>query len=365
MALHQLLSGRMPTAESTTGPVTHRANNLDALRLLAAAMVLLAHQHALMRLPYPRFIGVDIGALGVTIFFALSGMLVAQSWLSDPHALRFAVRRLLRIWPGLAACVLVMALVVGPLFMTLPLREYFASEGTHLFVLQNLKFKINFVLPGVFEANPFATAVNGSLWTIPIEVVCYAFIGLVGLLGIVARGWLLLLVSAALACWIELRFMGAIGHSPAIRSPKYDLLLVFMLGACALRLRPLWMARPLPWVLGCLAWAALAWWRDSPLWLGNAMAVFVVCAAYRSATPVLRRAGRFGDLSYGLYIYGFVVQQSLLALGIGAWGVGAGLGVSLAVTLACAWISWHAVERPALRYKPAARIRTRPLQATA
>ena len=350
---------------AVASPTPHRANNLDALRLLAASMVLFSHQFALIRLPHPTVGGIDVGTLGVSIFFMLSGMLVTQSWQSDPHLMRFAARRLLRIWPALALCVLVMALVVGPWFTTLAPADYFASDGLQAFVWNNLRFRIVYTLPGVFEANPYPSTVNGSLWTIPIEVMCYACIGLAGLLGMLARGWMLPVLAACLACWLELRVAGVIGQSTAGQNLKYGLLLVFLTGGCALRSRALWMARPLPWVLACVAFAAAALAADRIFWATTAVAVVVVCTAYGSATPLMRRAGRFGDLSYGLYIYGFVVQQSLLALGIGAWGLAGSFAASLAVSLVCAWVSWHAVESPALRYKPRAASAPGPRRATA
>ena len=353
MALQRLVGRHRPWRPEAVGsPPPHRANNLDALRLAAAGMVLLSHQFALTRLPHPTVGGIDVGTLGVSIFFVLSGMLVTRSWQSDPHLLRFAARRLLRIWPALALCVLVTALVVGPWLGTLAPADYFASDGLYAFVWNNLRFRVVYTLPGVFESNPYPGTVNGSLWTIPIEVMCYACIALVGLLGVLARGWMLPVLAACLACWLELRAAGVVGQSTPGQNLKYGLLLVFLIGACAQRSQALWMARPLPWVLACVAVSAAALAADRVFWATSAGAVLVVCWAYRSATPWLRRAGRFGDLSYGLYIYGFLVQQSLLSLGMATWGLAAGFAAALVVSLACAWVSWHAVERPALRYKP-------------
>jgi len=149
------------------------SNNFDFVRLLAATLVFLSHQHVLtghgelLLLP-----GLSAGAVGVGVFFAVSGFLVTQSWMRDPHLVRFAVKRLLRIWPGLAVAVFLTVFVVGSAATSLPLGDFLSSRATYDY-FNILRFKIYYVLPGVFEGNPYPRGVNGSLWTIPIEVQWY------------------------------------------------------------------------------------------------------------------------------------------------------------------------------------------------
>ena len=71
-----------------------------------------------------------------------------------------------------------------------------------------------------------------------------------------------------------------------------------------------------------------------------------------ACTPGLRRAGRFGDLSYGVYIYAFPVQQTLIWLYHDRLSWHTVLGLTLVVTLALAFASWHLVEKRALQWKP-------------
>jgi peptidoglycan/LPS O-acetylase OafA/YrhL len=106
----------------------HQQNNLNALRLLAAGLVLYGHSFVFLGLREPVFMSsMPLGPLGAYIFFTISGYLVTQRWQQDPHTGRFFVRRTLRIFPGLFVCTLLSVLVLCPLVTTLPVRQYFSN----------------------------------------------------------------------------------------------------------------------------------------------------------------------------------------------------------------------------------------------
>lgn len=110
-------------------------NNLDAVRLAAAGMVLFGHSFVFLGQREPLFLSwLPLGPLGVYIFFTISGYLVSESWHRDPHLLRFFQRRLLRILPGLAICIALTVLVLGPLLTTLPLNDYLLGGGGSLWL---------------------------------------------------------------------------------------------------------------------------------------------------------------------------------------------------------------------------------------
>ncbi len=163
----------------------HAANNFDFLRLAAAAAVLVSHQYALGGQPEPRLLAFSWGGLGVLVFFAISGYLVAASWQHDPHAGRFVARRLLRVWPGLAVACLLTALVLGPLVSSLSTGAYLRHPETRHFLKILGLASFDAGLPGVFAGNPLAGSANGSLWTIPVEVRCYLALVVVGVVGLV------------------------------------------------------------------------------------------------------------------------------------------------------------------------------------
>jgi peptidoglycan/LPS O-acetylase OafA/YrhL len=151
----------------------HDDNNFDFLRVAAAFAVLVSHQYALSGRPEPVFFVGSWGGIGVLVFFAISGYLVAASWHHDPSGPRFVARRLLRIWPGLAIACLLTTLVLGPLFSDAGVRAYFTSPAPLDYLTQLGLWEFKPQLPGIFARNPIPGSANGSLWTLPIEVRCY------------------------------------------------------------------------------------------------------------------------------------------------------------------------------------------------
>lgn len=150
-------------------------------------LVFVSHHYALQGLPEPMVsTWTTFGGLGVAMFFSISGYLIAISWMRDPHLGRFAVRRLLRILPGLVVVVAFCALVLGPWMSTVPPAEYYWHPGVWAY-FRNILFSPVYSLPGVFGANPYPHAVNGSLWTLPLEFFLYFAMIPVSFLGIVRR----------------------------------------------------------------------------------------------------------------------------------------------------------------------------------
>ena len=336
-------------------PLLHdRSNNFDAFRLIAAVMVIRSHQHPLMGLPSPKLWGNELGALGVVLFFAISGYLVTLSWLKDPSLWRFAARRVLRIWPGLLVVVVLCACVLGPLVTVLPLGEYLRQPQTWDY-LHTLRLDVRYELPGVFLGNPGGASVNGSLWTIPLEVQCYAVLAVLGVLGLWRWRAASLVMLALLCVWLVWRY-GPWASQPSPWSFDLQYGIVFAVGMVLACWRHLWIARRLlTTALAAAALWLLAQFAPQPL-AGQAtlfgLAVFAV--VWGSASwPVVRRVGRWGDASYGVYIYAYPVQQTLVwSWGGQPWPFWPAFLTVCAVTAALAYLSWHLVEKPALRFKP-------------
>jgi peptidoglycan/LPS O-acetylase OafA/YrhL len=336
-------------ADQTAG----RDNNVLAIRFVAAATVILFHCYALTdrwteEPLYAAFAPMNFGALGVQVFFVLSGFLVTQSWLARPALVAFAAARVLRIYPALVAATLFTILVAGA-SSTLPWSEYLRSPTTWRYLVRTAS-GIDVVdrLPGVFPDNPFPRAANGSLWTLPVELRLYVALGIAGLAGALARprSWLaagLLLVAAALA-WPD-----AVPLDPNTRGTRLAAFL-FLLGSLAC----VWQ-RHLPLSLPGAALAvalplldANGLAREGPLF-ALLLAYVVLVVAYH---PALRLRGLAGapDYSYGLYVYAFPIQQTIVRA---APDIAPPVlfAAALAATLAVAAVSWHALESPLLRLK--------------
>lgn len=307
-------------------------NSFDWLRLLAAAMVIHHHVYPLSGRAPPAFFATDYGALGVGIFFVISGYLISGSLARSASLSDYVKKRLLRIGPGLIVSLLVTALVLGATVTTLPLAAYLSSPQVWLYIVKNaLLYPVDYALPGVFASNPFPAVVNGSLWTLRLEFSCYlALAGLAAIKLLRPRVVTVLLLAAATAL-VALRLVWP-PEAGWLRLADVAVLNGFLfLGGVWLHLHgkaPPWWA-----LAGSLLLLA------TPMWALGLPAV--VLGLGRLAAPKLP-----ADLSYGLYIYAFPLQQVLAANGMLT------LWTSMAATLPFAAASWFLVEKPALRFKP-------------
>jgi peptidoglycan/LPS O-acetylase OafA/YrhL len=330
--------------------VERPATNFAAIRLIAAGMVVLGHSFVLAGAVPPAVLGTPIHVLAVRIFFVVSGYLVCGSWLSDPAPLRFIRRRALRIMPALVAVVVLTVAILGPSMTTLPIVVYAHHPETAAY-LWNLVLAPRFALPGVFDDGRAFTAVNGSLWSLPVEVVMYA------LLPLYAWRWVVPAVAvAAIAASIAFTVIWPNQVQPVVwdTSIPFGLRFAadFVMGAlvCVWRLQRLLSLRVA--VLGLVA-AQIA--AVSPLAVGLISAValpYAILAFALQRRPLFGWLDRRADLSYGIYLGGGPVQQvalSALGAGVGWAGLTAAAAPAIAGLAAC---SWYMVERPALRWKP-------------
>jgi peptidoglycan/LPS O-acetylase OafA/YrhL len=292
----------------------------------------------------------DLGLLGVTIFFAISGFLIAQSVTRSRSIFGFVKARALRILPALALSTLFCVLVIGPLATTLSQAAYWTNAQTWRYLFHTIVLDPQLSLPGVFEHNPYPPAVNGSLWTIPIEVWCYAVLGAAALVGLCRSRWKFNMVAiAALIAFAnyETLFRQQIPSGDAWSIPY--LVGVFFFGAWCF-LHRMFLPASL-WAAGAVALVAIAF-LVSPLSsyaLFGAVTYLTLTVAYN---PRLRVGWflKLGDYSYGIYVFAFPVQQFLV------WRFGISdplilLVLAFPATLTLAIFSWHAVERPALAFK--------------
>ena len=346
--------------QAVVTPAPDHHNNLTALRWFAAGLVLYGHAFVFLGLPEPLFLQwVPMGPLGVYIFFAISGYLVAQSWERDPHVLRFLAKRALRIFPGLAVCTLLSVLVLGPLLTTLDAGTYWRNEHTRGY-LTNMALYITYHLPGVFANNRLPHAVNGSLWSLPVEFFMYLLLALLGLLAAAFKA-----VSNRLLAWavgvMALVFMllaalWAGTTTEALVMYRTDLRQVPMCGVYFLVGASLFCLKLTKYFTLSNVLLALVLWLClgvQPHWFAMAAWVvlpFVVLAFGLARQPWLVRM-HARDYSYGIYIYAFPVQQTLVSF----WPqmpLPAYLLSTLVITVALAALSWHFVEKPALKLKP-------------
>ena len=190
-------------------------NNINTLRFLGAFFVLFGHTFALC---YGPRAGEDpiselikgataysagLPGVGVAMFFVLSGYLVTRSYENRHNLLLYVEARVLRIFPALWVTLLLTMLVLGPLVSTLESSAYFTHQGTWKYFWYNAKLfpDVSYRLPGVFLENPRAGGVNGSLWTLPVEVRMYAIVALLGVVGALRKRMVFNIVALLIAAW--------------------------------------------------------------------------------------------------------------------------------------------------------------------
>ena len=347
------MKGRVETGAPRLAALDRgRDNNLNLVRAVAATGVLASHAWPIAGGgasidPLEASIGFSLGALCVYVFFAVSGYLIVGSWARRPRIGRFLAARSLRLLPGLVVSLLAVALVLGPATTTRPLWDYLTDPEVPAFLLRNatLAFPV-YTLPGVFEGNPYPK-VEGSIWTLIHEALCYGLVLLLGLAGATGRRLGPVLVAGALV-WLAAPATGlVVGRLAAL----HDLVLPFGLGMAAYA----WRDRlPLSGPLAALGLtAALCLGLAMP---GGAVARVALVAALGYATlwaayvpsGAVRAYNRVGDYSYGIYIYAFPLQ----GLAVWAWGPQtplANIALAAPMTLVAAIASWHLIEAPALR----------------
>lgn len=333
------------------------ANNFTLLRLVAAVAVLYYHcyhlsigrgSHDPLTVEMQKFLGIGLGGLAVGTFFLISGFLVAASYTNRQNIFAFAEARFLRIFPGLIIAALFCVLVVGPLATTLPISDYFSSDRTWRFLVRNatLVFGIQYDLPGVFKSNPWPKGVNGSLWTLPIEIWMYMWVTIVGALGIfkdrtVFNGVFFVSVLVYMASPETFPITNIAG---GFRNPLFFVIGVFIF------VNRYYLPLNFPTLIGFSLLLLLM-----PT-TGITMAVNSVFISYAiffiAFLPSLNaiKIDQFGDLSYGIYIYAFPVQQLTAQFIVGITPTYM-LATTLPVVTMLAFMSWRFIEKPALTLK--------------
>lgn len=334
----------------TLGTVARsRDNNLNLIRMIAATAVLVSHAWPInlgprVEEPLKQVFGQSLGTLAVYVFFAISGFLITASFQRTARTKRFVAARVLRLFPGLAVSLLLVALLLGPLVTALPLDVYFSLRETWSFLFANVTLAFpQFTLPGVFSDNPFP-AVEGSIWTLIHEVLCYVMVLVVGLCGLLTgrRIWIFLGLYAL--GW------AATVLFPSLFPPRLltlqNLSLPFVLGMMGW----LWRDRIVLSLWGVVvlifAWALL---RTTPAGLPALCLMIAYGVAWLAYVPGgwLRAYNRLGDYSYGVYIYAFPIQGLVVWL-FGPLSPALHVALALPPTLLVSILSWHLVEKPAM-----------------
>ena len=347
----------------------HRLNNFDFLRFVFASLVLFYHSFPLLlgvghRHPYfGEGFATLAGGSSVDFFFVISGFLVSASWMRTPRFRPYITKRVLRIYPAFILAMVFCAFAAGPLGTdSVPLYWHHFKIPKALFYL--------FLLPAdvvgpdmalMFTHQPFPQVIDGSCWTLRCEFTMYLLVALLGAVGLyrLRQGKGMLLVFGLFYCL----YAGAqiSGHSlfsakpiPWIGNPNdwLRLSIFFLSGMTFYHYRSY---LPVSRKLFAVSIAALMAASFKPQWFSALMPVFGTYTLFFIAlSPVIKlhNFARYGDFSYGMYLYAFPIQQLLIRYFAPELNPYLLTLAGFPLSLLCAAISWHCVEKPSLMRKP-------------
>ncbi len=341
-----------------------RENAVTLLRLGFALLVVFGHSWELGGFgpdPLQRATGVTFGEVGLNSFFALSGYLVTQSWLRSHSGWDYLWRRVLRIFPGFWVCLLVTGLALFPFLWAqshgTTWRGAFSRADFFSYVWRNALLRIRQGSIGdLFATQPASGVLNGSLWSLFPEFLCYLGVAFAGLCGGFATQRIRYVWLAALGLFALhalgpelLSFLSGRSHDRAWYFWRLATQgTFFSFGAlCLVNARFLRVSYAI--LLAELVILAAAMRFGFYGFLGPLLLPLTLL----QAAALFRCAwlDRIGDYSYGVYIYHYPLQQTLLFLGWGLAGAASFFELTVAAVLPVAILSWHVVEKPSLRLK--------------
>lgn len=345
---------KTPTLREAYAAVDNRGPGFEVLRLVAASAVVMHHamkiEHDIVHDDWLfRFSGgyTQLGLLAVSVFFALSGFLVTPGLVRSGNVIAYLGRRFMRIMPLLATIVTVTALVVGPLVSHVPLAEYYSSSTTWRYFKTVTTF-LSLQLPGVTDYDGGDT-INGPIWTLHFEWMCYLLLAGLSAIGVLSRRWLVL------AIYVLAMALLVFGLGPIpVDGPRGRLFVfLFLFGYFGAGVVLSLFSDRLPYspglMLAALAGLVGAYASPFDFLLAPALTAYLVVGIGLirfPATPLTTGV----DLSYGVYLSHSVILMVLMNLhSFQSWPVLFALAVVL--SYATAFMTWRFIEAPSLRYK--------------
>jgi len=312
------------------------SNNFDFLRLCAAFLVIFSHSYVLATgsmngEPLFSLSGglFTLGNLGVMIFFVISGYLITSSWLRRPDFSAFFKNRIIRIVPGLFGVAVVTIFIIGPLVTILPVLDYFKNPSTIWYLHIVTIYYVWGTLPGVFVNNVYPNVINGSLWILGLLFTMYIVIFLFGIAGALKRRMLMFFITFLFALSYLMNYnsyKNSVTYFASIK-PFFELIqynklvwlfsldltfgtILFMIGAIIYLYRDKIKYDARLFVILAFLWILSLQTPFFSLISFIALPYIILYLAF-ARLPYLNKTGKYGDFSYGIYIYAFPIQQSI------------------------------------------------------
>lgn len=324
--------------------INGKSNVIDFLRFMAATLVIFSHSYAITAagddpLRTVSKQEITFGELAVAFFLFVSGLYVTKSLLTKQNVRGYVTGRLRRIYPLFITVVLLTVFVMGPIMTTLPVREYFASKTTYAY-LSYLVMIPNYSLPGVFTDNPMSV-INGSLWSLILEILCYMMLLIAYKLGLLDRKRLRILTILSGLCIVVIF---VVKWQTLYRFVAYlRPLFCFVSGICFYvfreEIRYTWR-----WIAIAVLGLTCCVFANCYSLATIAFLPYLLCAIMDKKPAWLRKIAVIGRYSYAMYLIGFPIQQVVYATGLGTTVI-TNTCYSLLFDIVGAAILYHTVEK--------------------
>ncbi len=316
-----------------------RDNCFDFLRYLFAFSLILVHFCTLTDTEQFWFIS---GQMRVKAFFTITGFLVVYSFLRRKSLKVYCWKRIVRIMPAYITTIL-LCYLAGYFFSTASATDYYFSAQSLKYLVANLSF-LNFIepcLPGLFTDNIYGPFVNGSLWSMKLEVIFYILVPLiVFLMQKVNKTIILAIVYVLLTIYNQF-------YDNSVNT------IIYFFSGTAILLYFDWFCQHIKWIFSfCLVYMFIIFSFDySFLYYIEPLIFSAIIVAIAYFCKPLNFLQKYDNISYGLYLYHFPVIQVLVQYKLHQYNIYLTFVITLLITILIAIASWYIIEKPMLKYK--------------
>lgn len=336
---------------STAGGMSH---NLHLLRFIAAVLVIMSHSFVLSNGSFEKewFYKVSggqitMGAFAVGVFFLYSGFLIMSSLDKKPKCKEFIVGRCVRIFPVLICVVFITFVFIGPVMTNISVKQYFSDIGAYKYLLNSI-FVLVHGLPGVFENNIYTSTVNGALWTLPVEFLCYIICYIGFRIGILQKKWAYLTIPVI--------GIGTFGTFVVANKLQSEMLLTvlfpilcFYVGVMYAIYRQFVKLDFRLFLLSLVIFVLCGFWGILKVGfiIGFTYSLIYIAFGARSVKNIIWKSGNW---SYAMYLIGFPIQQVIIDIYGGDMNPYINIVIALPIIVVCSIILYEMIEKRSTQY---------------
>ncbi len=343
-----------------------RNNNFNLIRFILATLVIFSHSYGMIGIehlePLSKLtVNISFGSFAVDAFFVISGFLVSNSITHGGGGLlQFFAARILRIYPALIVSVFFTVFIIGTIYTTNSLTNYLLNADIYIYIIKNATFLFSltpeYYLPGMFESNlNHSTTINASLWSLPWETRLYLILGILAFVfnHKISKSVIIIAICSYLFYMLNYWF-NFTGQNLQTFIRVFTL---FFIGSSFFFLKDKivmnYNRKDFFFItLSLVIYFILLILEDKKLlfiFYNLTLGYFVLYLAYFPSKNLIK-FNNIGDYSYGLYIYSFPIQQAI-CVSLPNMNLIPFFIVSFSITLICAILSWHFIEKPCLKMK--------------